>query len=168
MLIDYTNLKFGRWTVLGRAENDRDHSVRWMCRCDCGVRRTVRGRSLRRGVSKSCGCLNREINVGRTGTQSPGWRGGKTKSSNGYILIQMPSHPAAHAVGYVAEHRLVMEKMIGRYLRPEETVHHVNGKRDDNRPENLELWTSRQPRGQRVTDLVSWAKEILELYGAAE
>ena len=73
----------------------------------------------------------------------------------------MPEHPAAHTRGYVAEHRLVMERTIGRYLLPEETVHHVNGIRDDNRPENLELWTSRQPKGQRVADLVAWAEEIL-------
>lgn len=83
-------------------------------------------------------------------------------------MVQVPSHPAAHKVGYVAEHRLVMETKIGRYLRPEETVHHVNGVRHDNRPENLELWTSRQPRGQRVADLVEWAKEILTLYGEAD
>lgn len=80
------------------------------------------------------------------------------------MLVQVPEHPAAHKVGYVAEHRLVMEKMIGRYLRPEETVHHINGVRTDNRPGNLELWTSRQPRGQRVVDLVAWAEEIIALY----
>jgi hypothetical protein len=102
---------------------------------------------------------------GRKGSESIAWRGGRTKSSTGYMLVQEPLHPAAHIVGYVAEHRLVMEKIIGRYLRPEETVHHINGKRDDNRPENLELWTSRQPKGQRVADLVAWAEEILSLYG---
>jgi hypothetical protein len=81
------------------------------------------------------------------------------------MLVQEPSHPAAQADGYVPEHRLVMESLIGRYLLPEETVHHINGLRDDNRPENLELWASRQPKGQRVSDLVEWAEEILKLYG---
>jgi hypothetical protein len=57
-----------------------------------------------------------------------------------------------------------MENILGRPLLDDETVHHINGVRDDNRPENLELWNSRHPFGQRVEDKVNWAVELLKLY----
>ncbi len=58
-----------------------------------------------------------------------------------------------------------MERMLGRFLWPDETVHHINGVRDDNRPENLELWSKAQPAGQRVEDKIAWAIDLLERYG---
>lgn len=65
----------------------------------------------------------------------------------------------------VLQHRQVMGEHIGRPLRKDENVHHKNGDRADNRLENLELWTKSQPAGQRVSDKVKWAKEILAEYG---
>lgn len=64
------------------------------------------------------------------------------------------------------EHRVVMEHILGRPLYAHENVHHLNGARSDNRPENLELWSTMQPTGQRVADKVRFAREILALYGS--
>lgn len=64
----------------------------------------------------------------------------------------------------VFEHRYVMGQALGRALRLEESVHHLNGDRLDNRLENLELWSSSQPIGQRATDLVKWALQMVSLY----
>ena len=64
------------------------------------------------------------------------WKGGKLVSDRGYISIYCPNYPYAVMNTYVLEHRLVVEKMIGRYLLPEEVVHHLKG-RADNNPQDL-------------------------------
>lgn len=68
------------------------------------------------------------------------WKGGRVIDEDGYVLIKNNDHPYATHSGYVREHRLVMEKVLGRYLTPQEVVHHKNGIHNDNRPENLELF----------------------------
>lgn len=66
--------------------------------------------------------------------------------------------------GWMYQHRMVMQEMLGRPLLRGESVHHKNGNRGDNRPENLELWITFQPSGQRPEDLVEYAREILARY----
>ncbi len=108
----------------------------------------------------------------RNGRKGTNWRGGRIKAPNGYVWVYDPEAAQRHRPGtkkpYVLEHRLVVEKALGRPLLPEENVHHKNGVRDDNRPENLELWTKCQLPGQRVKDLIEFAKWVLETYGPLE
>ena len=89
---------------------------------------------------------------------------GYSVDGNGYITLYIPNHPLATGVGNVYEHRLVMSEHLGRLLTIDESVHHKNGNRSDNRIENLELWSKGQPAGQRVEDKVKYAIEILEQY----
>lgn len=86
-------------------------------------------------------------------------------TSHGYVRLFVGyDYPGAAKSGHMLEHRKVMQDLLGRPLLPEENVHHVNGVRDDNRPENLELWSTSQPQGQRVVDKIRWAREFLALY----
>lgn len=80
----------------------------------------------------------------------------KLDKNIGYVRVYVPMHPEANSWGYVYEHRVIAEKMIGRSLEKNEIVHHKNGKRWDNRPENLEVMNASDHgklQGQRKEDL---------------
>jgi hypothetical protein len=117
-----------------------------------------RGKRFIRFISCACGCERLLLdldNKGRTrkfidghqykvrnlkGKNNRAWKGG-IAFSHGYVLIHKPSHPLCSTKGYVFLHRLIMEKHIGRYLTPDEDVHHINGIKTENLFYNLKLLT---------------------------
>lgn len=88
-----------------------------------------------------------------SGEQHGSWKGGRSVTGEGYIITWVSPNDSLsvmrNRMGYVPEHRLVMARSLGRPLAPNENVHHLNGIRDDNRLENLELWHTKQPKGVR-------------------
>lgn len=145
------------------------HYARWRKYGDPGF--IPRGRG---GLPTPCSVTGCDENVSSHGMCRTHWRRFATRGTtdpapprlrhdfvdaNGYLRRYLDGQRQAQYV-----HRLVMVELLGRPLLPSESVHHVNGNRTDNRPVNLELWSSSQPAGQRVEDKVAWAVEILTTY----
>lgn len=140
----------------------RENQGKHFCRCGCEGVIPIKIHHHVRGVPHFLNHHSIRVSSpmrGRCGPASRSYKGGRNKTRTGYINILVGS--AGGRPIYVLEHRLVMEKALGRKLRPGETVHHRNGVRDDNRVSNLELWHSRHPGGQRVQDLLSFAVSVV-------
>lgn len=101
-----------------------------------------------------------------SGPRHHNWKGGRYYNGNGYVLIYAPAHPRSRRNNYVLEHVLVAEQKLGRRLQPEEIVHHLNGIRDDNRPENISVLLRSEHKSWTVTRLLQ--ARIRELEGGAE
>lgn len=130
----------------------RDHSGRIVEPAECPI---CGGGFLQRrdGVPKTCSRSCARVKQHRRNDGHSGnYKGGRIRQPSGYVLTLARDHPRANPAGYVREHRLVMEQVLGRFLEPHEQVHHRNGVRDDNRPENLELWKGGHPAGVRGVD----------------
>lgn len=166
--------------------------------CDCGreLKRSGGSRIARacivcRGLADECACGRpkskgakrciaccRESFAARNATECPGCGGRKSYHALSCKDCMYGATRSEDREGYVkvkgadgrwrAEHVVVMEEYLGRSLLPGENVHHRNGIRNDNRLSNLELWTHKQPHGQRVIDLVAFAREILAQYDGYE
>jgi hypothetical protein len=113
--------------------------------CECG-------RPKNRRARKCLACRSEDRSKAE-----PSW----SKDRQGYMTS---TRTVNGKVKHISQHRYVMEKHLGRSLTKDESVHHKNGIRHDNRIENLELWSRWQPSGQRVEDKVEWAIELLTLY----
>lgn len=112
-----------------------------ICICDFCGNEFKRYSCIIRSKYQFCNikCKSKWEAINKKGENSPRWNGGKFKDNQGYILIHKPEHPNSSKRDYVYEHCLIMEEFLGRYLKSGELVHHINGIKDDNRIENLQL-----------------------------
>jgi hypothetical protein len=149
IVIDYTDKRFGKLKVVGYSHRVKYKSGSakkfWNCICDCGGRIVTDSSALISARTTSCGCSRIR-------------KGGKI-SRDGYRNVY-----SKELKKYILEHRLIWETHYNVKLKPHQNIHHINGDRLDNRIENLELWDTTQPKGQRMKDKIEYALSILEEY----
>ena len=105
----------------------------------CGVELHRSSREAKSRFNTRQFCKRSCADISRKGEGNPHWKGGRARHIQGYSLVYKPEHPRCQSHGYILEHRYMMEEELGRPLAKGEIVHHINGIKDDNRIENLEL-----------------------------
>jgi hypothetical protein len=131
------------------------------CKMMCSVPGCLTKRAYRTGLCPKHHQRYRKYGDPSVGGIPSGYVSKGTLTSSGYRMLVVRKDGESKRI---FEHRHIMEVALGRELHPEESIHHLNGDRLDNRLENLELWSRSQPSGQRVEDLVTWATGFLRLY----
>jgi hypothetical protein len=157
---DITGLVVGKLTVICYAGKEGKHNL-WEVKCECGNNKIIKRRDLTKSNSvKSCGCLRNELLSKRmSGESHYSWKGGKpTMNGKGYLEYKYGE------LRGVREHRYIYEQHYGIKLLTHQNVHHINGDRTDNRIENLELWDTSQPSGQRVEDKIEYYFNLVKEY----
>ena len=144
------------WTVNKSGKKQK----KWECLCDCGVVKFHLTYDLLSDKVKSCGCYNKEVATNRmSGENNFSWKGGRgTISKMGYIVLKHGENRGE------LEHRVLYEKYHGIKLTQKQNIHHKNGIKTDNRIENLELWDTSQPYGQRVEDKLNYYFNLIKIY----
>lgn len=139
----------GCGVIFKRGKSDTIRSKHHFCTMKCHNKWDVGKNHMNYGKQISEKCRQAIIKA-NTGRHPHNFKG--RKLSNGYIQIYEPDHPN-NVSGYVFEHRIIMEKHIGRYLYSYEVVHHINGIKDDNRIENLELLPDNSTHNKKVQEV---------------
>ncbi len=165
--IDEIGNQYTYLTVLERGTNTKYGGVQWRCRCTCGTIKLVRGQHLRGGKITSCGCRSREIRThwarDRVTNGNINWR----PRPDGYVRGTAKYHPLGNgAMVYQHWHNFWLyhnrADWVVEVRKSGATLHHKNGIRDDNRPENLELrMPGQHPQGWSVEAMI----EVLEGMG---
>lgn len=127
------------------------------CNYDCMFKSKTWKEEVIKNKWNTGGKNNPMYRVHRYGEDAPNWKGGRIIDFNGYILIKKRSHPNCNHSGYVPEHRLVMEKHLGRYLIHDEVVHHLDDNRKNNKINNLMLFSN-------ITEHIRYHREMLNNY----
>jgi hypothetical protein len=133
--------------VIGQRENGhkigyKSNTLHEYLSCpDCGKIRWIQ---VMKGKPRNLRCSScamkgdRHPYFGKRGEETPAWKGGQYTSHTGYVFIATPNHPSRSYRGYVKRSVLVLEQKLGRLMLPNADCHHINGIKDDDRPDNLE------------------------------